>query len=71
MPDSQRYRITSIQSKPAEVLFSLNLPTEQPLTKDDIACCNGSGKDMTIVNLTKDNQNYTVTTAYYADNSIS
>ena len=26
VPDSQRYRITSIQSKPAEVLFSLNLP---------------------------------------------
>ena len=70
VPDSQRYRITSIQSKPAEVLFSLNLPTEQPLTKDDIAIlCNGSGKDMTIVNVyTKDNQNYTVTTAYYADN---
>ena len=70
VPDSQRYRITSIQSKPAEVLFSLNLPTEQPLTKDDIAIlCNGSGKDMTIVNVyTKDNRNYTVTTAYYADN---
>ena len=70
VPDSQRYRITSIQSKPAEVLFSLNLPTEQPLTKEDIAIlCNGSGKDMTIVNVyTKDNQNYTVTTAYYADN---
>lgn len=70
VPDSQRYRITSIQSKPAEVLFSLNLPTEQPLTKENIAIlCNGSGKDMTIVNVyTKDNQNYTVTTAYYADN---
>lgn len=70
VPDSQRYRITRIESKPAEVLFSLNLPTEQPLTKDDIAIlCNGSGKDMTIVNVyTKDNQNYTVTTAYYADN---
>ena len=70
MPDSQRYRITSIQSKPAEVLFSLNLPTEQPLTKENIKIlCNGSGKDMTIVNVyTKDNQNYTVTTAYYADN---
>ena len=59
-----------IQSKPAEVLFSLNLPTEQPLTKENIKIlCNGSGKDMTIVNVyTKDNQNYTVTTAYYADN---
>lgn len=70
VPDSQRYRITSIQSKPAEVLFSLNLPTEQPLTKENIKIlCNGSGKDMTIVNVyTKDNQNYTVTTAYYADN---
>lgn len=70
VPDSQRYRITRIESKPAEVLFSLNLPTEQPLTKDDIAIlCNGSGKDMTIVNVyTKDNRNYTVTTAYYADN---
>ena len=70
VPDSQRYRITSIQSKPAEVLFSLNLPTEQPLTKENIAIlCNGSGKDMTIVNVyTKDNRNYTVTTAYYADN---
>lgn len=70
VPDSQRYRITSIQSKPAEVLFSLNLPTEQPLTEENIAIlCNGSGKDMTIVNVyTKDNQNYTVTTAYYADN---
>ena len=70
VPDSQRYRITSIQSKPAEVLFSLNLPTEQPLTKENIAIlCNGSGKDMTIVNVyTKDNQNYTVTTAYYANN---
>ena len=70
VPDSQRYRITRIESKPAEVHFSLNLPTEQPLTKEDIAIlCNGSGKDMTIVNVyTKDNQNYTVTTAYYADN---
>lgn len=70
VPDSQRYRITSIQSKPAEVLFSLNLPTEQPLTKENIKIlCNGSGKDMTIVNVyTKDNRNYTVTTAYYADN---
>ena len=70
VPDSQRYRITSIQSKPAEVLFSLNLPTEQPLTKENIKIlCNGSGKDMTIVNVyTKDNQNYTVTTTYYADN---
>ena len=70
VPDSQRYRITSIQSKPAEVLFSLNLPTEQPLTKENIKIlCNGSGKDMTIVNVyTKDNQNYTVTTAYYEDN---
>ena len=70
VPDSQRYRITRIESKPAEVLFSLNLPTEQPLTKENIAIlCNGSGKDMTIVNVyTKDNQNYTVTTAYYADN---
>lgn len=70
VPDSQRYRITSIQSKPAEVLFSLNLPTEQPLTKENIKIlCNGSGKDMTIVNVyTKDNPNYTVTTAYYADN---
>ena len=70
VPDSQRYRITSIQSKPAEVLFSLNLPTEQPLTKENIAIlCNGSGKDMTIANVyTKDNRNYTVTTAYYADN---
>ena len=70
VPDSQRYRITSIQSKPAEVLFSLNLPTEQPLTKENIKILrNGSGKDMTIVNVyTKDNQNYTVTTAYYADN---
>lgn len=70
VPDSQRYRITSIQSKPAEVLFSLNPPTEQPLTKENIKIlCNGSGKDMTIVNVyTKDNQNYTVTTAYYADN---
>lgn len=70
VPDSQRYRITRIESKPAEVHFSLNLPTEQPLTKENIAIlCNGSGKDMTIVNVyTKDNQNYTVTTAYYADN---
>lgn len=70
VPDSQRYRITRIESKPAEVHFSLNLPTEQPLTKEDIAIlCNGSGKDMTIVNVyTKDNRNYTVTTAYYADN---
>lgn len=70
VPDSQRYRITSIQSKPAEVLFSLNLPTEQPLTKENVAIlCNGSGKDMTIVNVyTKDNRNYTITTAYYADN---
>ena len=70
VPDSQRYRITSIQSKPAEVLFSLNLPTEQPLTKEYIKIlCNGSVKYMTFVNVyTKDNQNYTVTTAFNADN---
>ncbi len=64
------YRIDRIESSLGQVTVTLNRATPTALTKNDFAIlCNGSGKDMTILNVsTNDNRVYVLSTAYYDDN---
>lgn len=64
------YRIDRIEPSLGMVKVTLNRATSPALTLDNFAIlCNGSGKDMTILNVTtSDNRVYYLSTAYYADN---
>lgn len=64
------YRIDRIEPSLGMVKVTLNRATSSALTLNNFAIlCNGSGKDMTILNVTtNDNRIYYLSTAYYADN---
>ncbi len=70
-PPAEEYKIESVKSKGnSKVLLVLNRATEEPLVLSDFSIiCTGGGKDMTIMEVsTQDNIHYELTTSYYKDN---